>query len=176
MYIDDGSDSDDLGIVADHTDLTSVDHITVDTPDGVHDIGPETVDTDGDGHPDTAIVHDADGDTVLYSDADADGRADIATELMPDGHVVIAEHDGPEHWTVVERGQLDSQGDFHADNIAGGDFTPPVDPAGDQAWSDPSSDQSGWAAPFSRTPFSAAGSAKGVVRIDSTTGQWISQN
>src|SRR5437899_2313329 len=49
--------------------------ITVDTADGAHDIGPATVDTDNDGRLDTAVVHAANGDTVLYTDSQGDGQA-----------------------------------------------------------------------------------------------------
>lgn len=157
--------------------------ITVDTADGPRDIGPATVDTDDDGHPDTAVVHDANGDTVLYTDSHGDGQADVATEITADGHVVIADHTGDHQWTEVERGHLDSAGQYQQDATASGEFTPTVgadaqpvnDTADDQHWTDAQSgrsgDESGWAGAFNN-----AGSAQGVVRIDATTGQWISQN
>jgi hypothetical protein len=166
-----------------HEDVAAhADAITVDTAHGQHAVGPATVDTNNDGRPDTAVVHDAQGDTVLYTDSHGTGQADIATELTPDGQVVIADHTGPHQWTEVQHGHLDGSGQFHQDGTAGGEFTPPVpataaaDTAADQHWSDTDGDESGWAAPFNRTSFSETGSARGVVRIDATTGQWISQN
>ena len=171
-----------IDVGADHATVTDAAHtggtdtITVDTANGQHGIGPATVDTNDDGHPDTAVVHDAKGDTVLYTDSKGDGQADVATELTPDGQVVIAEHTGAGQWTVVEHGHLTADGQLKADDTAGGEFAPPLDAAADQAWSDTDGDESGWAAPFSRTAFSETGSAQGVVRIDATTGQWISRN
>ncbi|HEY3608376.1 MAG TPA: hypothetical protein VGL06_12790 [Pseudonocardiaceae bacterium] len=151
-------------------DGVSTDHdITVDTPTGAHDIGPATIDTNDDGHPDTAIVHDANGDTVLYTDSHGDGRADVATEFTPDGQVVIADDAGTGEWTEVEHGHLTPDGAYQRDGGAAAEFTPPVG-ADDKHWA-ANSDDSGWAAAFSD-----AGSAQGVVRIDATTGQWISRN
>jgi hypothetical protein len=166
--------------------------ITVDTAAGPRNIGPATVDTDDNGSPDTAVVHDANGDTVLYTDSHGDGQADVATEITADGHVVIADHTGDHQWTEVQQGHLDAAGQYQQDTTASGEFTPSVgddaqqvqqvqqpqvtDTADDQHWAgDPkavrSGDESGWAGAFSD-----AGSAQGVVRIDATTGQWISQN
>jgi hypothetical protein len=186
VYIDDGSgheytEQEDLSYPADDGHLVysdpDTDTMIVDTADGhQHDIGPATIDTDDDGHPDTAVVHDANGDTVLYTDSTGDGHADVATELTPDGQVVIAEPTATGRWTVVEHGQLTAAGQLQAADTAGGEFAPPLDASADQAWSDTDGDESGWAAPFSRTAFSETGSAQGVVRIDTTTGQWISRN
>jgi hypothetical protein len=165
--------------------------ISVDTAHGQVGAGPATVDTDDDGRPDTAVVHDANGDTVLYTDGDGDGRADIATEISPDGQVVIADHTGDHEWAEVQRGHLTADGQFAQDATTSGPFTPPVNadaPAGDSAGDsagDTAADEqwaagddgteSGWASAF-HGGFSATGSAQGVVRIDATTGQWISRN
>lgn len=158
--------------------------ISVDTASGQVGIGPATVDTNDDGRPDTAVVHDSNGDTVLYTDGDGDGRADIATEISPDGQVVIADHTGDHEWTEVEHGHLTTDGKFAEDGTANGPFTPPVpadtpqagDGAADEHWAGPQDgSESGWATAF-HGGFSATGSAQGVVRIDATTGQWISRN
>jgi hypothetical protein len=123
-------------------------------------------------------VHDSHGDTVLYTDGNHDGRADIATEITPDGQVVIADHTGDHEWTEVEHGHLTAGGRYQQDGTANSPFTPPVDEqqdsqvmgqlADDKHWA---GTESGWAGAFSET-----GSAQGVVRIDANTGQWISQN
>lgn len=150
--------------------------VTVDTADGRVSAGTATVDTNDDGRPDTAVVHDAQGDTVLYTDGDGDGQADVATVITPDGQVEIADHTGDREWTEVEHGHLTADGSYQQDGTSDTPFTPPVDPrsaqvgelADDKHWA---GTESGWAGAFSET-----GSAEGVVRIDAHTGQWISQN
>lgn len=174
MYIDDGSAGEpvDLGLDVELDAGMTVDHdLVIDTDGGPVDIGPATVDTDGDGHADTAIVHDVNGDTIAYTDADGDGHADIATEFTPDGQVLIAEH--TDHgWVETRHGELDEDGAYRTTDTDV-PFTPPVPAIDDQTTADAADDAywSGWAGAFSET-----GSAQGVVRIDSTTGQWISQN
>jgi hypothetical protein len=140
--------------------------MVVDTDHGPVTIGPATVDTDGDGHADTTVVHDVNGDTVLYTDAAHDGHADIATEFTPDGQVIVADH--TDHgWVEARHTTLEG-----ASEPTDGTFTPPV-PATDDTVTAAADDAywSGWAGAFSD-----AGSAQGVVRIDATTGQWISSN
>lgn len=146
-------------------------HVVVDAPDGPVIVGDATIDTDADGRLDTAVVHDTQGDTVLYTDADGDHAADVATELSPDGEVVIADHidDG---WIQTQHGHLTADGQYRVDDSGEHPFTPPVgenappvrDTADDGHWR-------GWAGALTDV-----GSAPGVVRIDATTGQWISQN
>jgi hypothetical protein len=160
------------GGLLDSAAMTDHDGITVDTADGGHDIGPATIDTNDDGRPDTAVVHAANGDTVLYTDSQGDGQADVATEFTPDGQVVIADDTGHGQWTEVEHGHLTADGSYQRDSGATAEFTPPVDDTpDDKHWAGTGSDDSGWAAAFSDS-----GSAQGVVRIDATTGQWISRN
>lgn len=180
MYIDDGGAGEpvELGMDVDGHDEQpiSYDHdadhdIVVDTEDGPVDVGPATVDTDGDGHPDTVIVHDVNGDTTAYTDADGDGHADIATEFTPDGEVIVAEH--TDHgWLQTQRGELTADGGYTS-LPTDEPFTPPVPAVDDQSTAAAADDAywGGWAGAFSET-----GSAQGVVRIDSTTGQWISRN
>lgn len=185
MYIDDDGSAGDAGELnidvdghqeagLDYTGLADQDMV-LDTDHGSFDIGPATVDTSGDGHADTVMAHDVYGDTVLYTDSTGDGHADIATELTPDGDVIIADH--TDHgWLTTQHGDLDVHGEYHA-GTGGEPFTPPVpegdDPITEQAATDAADDAywSGWAGAFTET-----GSAPGVVRIDSTTGQWISRN
>ncbi len=148
--------------------------VTVDTANGPVDVGPATVDTNHDGRPDTVVVHGSHGDTVLYTDSDGDGKADVATVLTPDGQVVIADHTGDHQWTEVRHGHIGSDGQYTPDGTGDTPFTPPTGTdAARQAVADVAEDRhwSGWAGAFSET-----GSAQGVVRIDSATGQWISRN
>ncbi|HKN95952.1 MAG TPA: hypothetical protein VJX10_02450 [Pseudonocardiaceae bacterium] len=195
MYIDDGSadesaelnldvdgdaehdgldfESDAIGLVdsVDEHFFGGAPHVVVDTADGPVVVGEATIDTNDDGRMDTAVVHDAQGDTVLYTDADGNDIADVATELSPDGEVVIADHtdDG---WMQAQHGHLTADGQYQIDDRGQHPFTPPVgddtpsvrDTADDRHWR-------GWAGALTE-----AGSAPGVVRIDATTGQWISQN
>lgn len=164
--------------------------ITVDTPNGEVNLGPATVDSNNDGTPDTVVVHDAAGDTILYTDANHDGSADVATEITADGHVTTAEHTGDHQWADVQTGHLDGQGDYHSDGTATGEFDPQVGtaasaaPAGQPGGSGltgggaPATDPAGddqWTRLVDGLHRDSAASGS-VVRIDSGTGQWISQN
>jgi hypothetical protein len=180
--------------------------ISVDTAHGAVSVGAATVDSNNDGTPDTVVVHDAAGDTVLYTDTNGDGQADVATEITPDGHVITADHTGSGQWTETETGHLDSQGDYHKDGDASGSFDPQVGGAGGASGVDQAADEhwtslggqldhpaSGSADSATAGPagsvggaagaveggwhgFSSTGAASGVVRIDASTGQWISPN
>jgi hypothetical protein len=123
--------------------------IVVTTEDGSKDVGPATEDTDGDGRADTAVVRDADGDTWLFTDADGDGDADLATEITSEGDVTMSERDG-EGWAEVETGHIGSDGKYVPDTRSGA--------------------LDGWGEDEGPV------TVEGVVRIDSTTGQWISPN
>ena len=126
--------------------------IIVDTENGDQNVGAATEDTDGDGRADTAVVKDEQGDTWLFTDVDGDGKADLATEITTSGEVTMTKHTAEDQWTEVERGHIDKDGRYIPDSKSGvlGD--------GD-TWGE--------------EPF---GAVSGVVRIDSTTGQWISPN
>lgn len=84
----------------------------VQTPLGTHDLGPADFDTDGDGVHDTVVVTDPAGSSVLYTDVDGDGAADVSTEITSDGRVTVSEHVGDGQWTVVERGQIVPDGSY----------------------------------------------------------------
>ena len=146
--------------------------ITVDTPAGAHAVGPATVDTDHDGKPDTAVVTDANGDSIMYTDTTGDGQADVATEITTDGHVVIAEHTGPGAWTETQTGHLDGNGQYHQDGGAGGAFDPRVDATPTQSNVVDAASDEHWSAEETASAFTG----QGVVRIDAVTGQWISPN
>jgi hypothetical protein len=140
----DGHDDSDTG----GRDDGSGGHIHADMPDGEVDAGAATIDTDHDGHNDTAIVETKSGGTIAFTDKDGDGEADIAVQTDADGTTTTFEHSGPGQWTEVNSGLLDS-----------GSGEQLGDPADDAAWG-------------------AAGTQtlEGVARIDSGTGQWISPN
>ncbi|HJP79666.1 MAG TPA: hypothetical protein VJ914_35675 [Pseudonocardiaceae bacterium] len=152
--------------------------IMVDTPTGEHSAGPATVDTNHDGKPDTAVVTDANGDTIMYTDSTGDGQADVATEITPDGHVVIADHTGPGTWTETQTGHLDGNGQYQQDGGAGGAFDPQVSGAPAQSnLMDAASDEHwGGAQGDAVSDTASAFTGQGVVRIDAVTGQWISPN
>lgn len=146
----------------------------LDTGHGETPVGPATVDTDDDGRDDTALVHDVQGDTVLYTDSDGDGHADVATELRPDGEVVIADRAADDVWTTVQRGHIDLTGGYQPDDTTPTPFVPPVDEDGPRPGAVDTADDAHWAG-WSGT-FSETGAATGVVRTDTATGQWISNN
>jgi hypothetical protein len=123
--------------------------IVVDTDEGDRNVGKATEDTDGDGKVDTAVVRDDDGDTWLFTDKNGDGRADVATEITRSGEVTMSEHRGDD-WVEVEHGHIEADGRYVTDSKSG-----ILDESDD------------W---FEEERFD------GVVRIDSTTGQWISPN
>lgn len=114
--------------------------ITVDTEDGAVDAGRATVDSDHDGTADTAVTTDTQGNTVLLTDADGDGKADVETVVAPSGETHTYEHTGPGQWTETTGG----------DGVAADS---------DKLWGGPQYD-----------------TVEGVAKIDSVTGQWISQN
>ncbi|KAA2251454.1 hypothetical protein F0L68_37225 [Solihabitans fulvus] len=131
--------------------------IVVDTKDGDKNVGPATEDTDGDGVPDTAVVKDADGNTWLYTDTNHTGHADQEVEITKTGEVHVLQHTGEHQWTEVEHGKIDSTGHYTPDTKSG------LREDSDSVWG--------------AVDFDGKGSAAdGVVRIDSTTGQWISSN
>jgi hypothetical protein len=173
--------------------------ISVDTEDGTRDLGPATVDTNADGTPDTAVVHDANGDLIMYTDTDGDGHADVAVEISPTGEVVIAQHTGDHEWTEVEKGHLDANGGYVKDAGASGGFDPQLgvqsgatahwvddrtsDAAADAYWSaaspqpEPADTPDAAAVNGVDEAFGAAFTrGQGVVRIDAATGQWMSPN
>lgn len=84
----------------------------VETPQGTRDLGPAGYDTDGDGVHDTVVVTGPTGSSVLYTDVDGDGVADVATQITSDGLVTVSEHAGDGQWTVVERGQIVPDGSY----------------------------------------------------------------
>ncbi|HEX7661945.1 MAG TPA: hypothetical protein VF444_20965 [Pseudonocardiaceae bacterium] len=100
--------------------------IVVDTGSGRQSVGEATVASAG-GAPDTAVVTDGQGDTVLYTDVNRDGVADQAVEISVDGHVVVADDAGDGHWTAVQEGHLDESGQITIDEASGGTWLPPAD-------------------------------------------------
>lgn len=65
--------------------------LVVAAPDGLaHVLGPATVDSDADGHADTAVVAGPDA-LVLGTDVDADARVDVLTQVHGDGTATTLE-------------------------------------------------------------------------------------
>jgi hypothetical protein len=184
QWVDDGSGQPTAG---DGTDAagpagSAGEQIVVETAAGRQNVGDATV-ASGGGAPDTAVVTDGQGDTVLYTDTNHDGVADQAVEISADGHVVVADDSGDGHWVDVQQGHLDGSGQIVIDGKDGGGWTPPADvtpesgtgggqpPAGGATHVAETSDAA-WGA----SRHGAGDSSAGVVRIDSMTGQWISPN
>jgi len=142
-----GSDGADTS--TSHTQDSSGGHIHADLPQGEVDAGPATIDTDHDGHNDTAVVQTKSGGTIAFTDTNGDGEADVAVEVDADGTTTTYEHTGHGQWTET------SGAANHA-----------IDPSAASA--DAGSD-SAWGGEGSQL-------LSGVAKIDSGTGQWISPN
>lgn len=80
--------------------------IVIDTPDGPAVAGTASYDTDGDGVNDTAVAGTVDGGTLIATDVDGDGSADLLTAVDAEGDFTSYEHTGDAEWTVVESGNL----------------------------------------------------------------------
>jgi hypothetical protein len=127
------------------------DTMTVDTPEGEVEVGAPTHDTDDDGKADSVVVHDSDGDTVIFTDADEDGDADYATEITDDGQVTVSEHAGDGEWTVIERGHLDEHGEYQRDSLTSD--------------ADALTEEGTWSTPGQTDA--------AEVRVDPRTGNWV---
>ncbi|WP_033291374.1 DUF6802 family protein [Amycolatopsis jejuensis] len=97
-------------------DSSTTGHIHADLPGGEVDAGVATIDTDHDGHNDTAVVETKSGGTIAFTDTDKDGDADVAVQIGADGSTTTYEHTGSGEWT-------ETGGANHA-----------IDPASDAAW------------------------------------------
>jgi len=92
--------------------------LTVPGNDGsTQELGAATVDLDRDGTADTAVVRDADGAVIGYTDRDGDGIADQMTRIGTAGDVVISVSDGRGGWEVAATGQLDDAGVLVEDQV-----------------------------------------------------------
>jgi hypothetical protein len=89
--------------------------ITVDINGQTYDVGNATLDADGNGSPDTAVVQGDDGTTVLVTDVDGDGTGDQIIQVNPDGSAVVQQTDGNGGWDTVATGHVDSDGNLVLD-------------------------------------------------------------
>jgi hypothetical protein len=78
----------DGSLVVDPEPDEASDRVVVPVDGGTFDAGPATIDTDGDGVPDTVAVEGPQGSTLYYQDTDGDGVADRAWTSDADGRVV----------------------------------------------------------------------------------------
>ncbi|ONI72881.1 hypothetical protein ALI144C_43615 [Actinosynnema sp. ALI-1.44] len=115
-----GDDHQSTGSTAGQSSSASGD-IKVDVPGESQDksAGPATVDMNQDGKNDTAVVKTDDGDTIGFTDRDGDGEADQMTVIESDGSVTISQHTGEDEWTEVEKGHVDSSGNYVPDSKKG---------------------------------------------------------
>lgn len=120
--------------------------MTAEMPEGQVEVGPATIDTDHDGVPDTAVAQDEQGNTYHFTDTDGDGDADVLVVTGADGSTQTLEHEGGGSWQPAEPGAQSDLADADAADLA------------PEGWGDDSE------------------SVEGVAKIDSLTGQWISQN
>lgn len=125
--------------------------MTAEMPEGEVEVGQATVDTDHDGVNDTAVVEDGKGNTYHFTDVDGDGDADVAVVVGPDGSATTLEHQGGGGWVETDVSEAGAA---------------PAEPAvSDEGWG-----EAAWGGER------GAQSVEGVARIDSKTGQWMSQN
>jgi hypothetical protein len=106
----DDSDHQDSGSTSGHDEMS----VTVDGEQyEVH----EDYDVNHDGHNDTAVVQTDDGGAVAFTDADGDGKADVAVEVDDHGNVVGAARydESSGQWVAV---------DPHSGQATGGDTNP----------------------------------------------------
>jgi uncharacterized protein DUF6802 len=93
----DDSDHQDSGSTSSHDEMS----VTVDGEQyEVH----EDYDVNHDGHNDTAVVQTDDGGAVAFTDADGDGKADVAVEVDDHGNVVGAARydESSGEWVAVD--------------------------------------------------------------------------
>jgi hypothetical protein len=84
--------------------------MTVDVGGTSYDVGAPTLDADGNGTPDTAVVQGEDGTTVLVTDVDGDGTGDQMVQINPDGSAQIQQTDGNGGWQTVATGHVAADG------------------------------------------------------------------
>lgn len=137
------------------TQTGSAGPMTADLPDGETEVGPATVDTNDDGINDTAVVEDETGNTAAFTDVDGDGAADVAVIIDQNGDSTTYEHTGDGEWTET----ASSSNAVGNTGVAAG--------AADSAWGGGGHEAGG---------VDQVDRVEGVARIDSATGQWISQN
>ncbi len=109
------TDTDGDGVADSLTQFDPDGHITsqavFDAPTGNWDAttagtGAPTIDSDGDGVPDTAVTHAADGSTVLATDTNGDGVPDVVTEISTSGDFTTHEHASDGAWAEDNHGSL----------------------------------------------------------------------
>jgi len=97
------------------TDSGTGEDITVDVNGQTYDVGNATIDSDGNGSADTAVVQGDDGTTVLVTDVDGDGTGDQIIQVNPDGSAVVQQTDGDGGWETVATGHVDANGELVLD-------------------------------------------------------------
>lgn len=102
------------------TDTSASSISVVDDEGRTVEVGEATVDMNGDGTKDTAVVHGDDGSTTGYTDRDGDGEADQITHITADSQVTISVPDGSGGWEVEATGHIDEDGQFVPDESGSG--------------------------------------------------------
>ena len=104
----------------DHGASGSGEDINITIQGQTYDVGHATIDSDGNGTPDTAVVQGQDGSTMLVTDANGDGTGDQVIEINADGTATVAVSDGHGGWETVATGHVDSDGNLVIDQQTGG--------------------------------------------------------
>lgn len=117
----DSGDSGDSGDTdTGDTDTSASSISVVDDQGRTVEVGEPTVDMNGDGTNDTAVVHGDDGSTTGYTDRNGDGEADQITHITADSQVTISVSDGSGGWEVESTGHIDEDGQFVPDESGSG--------------------------------------------------------
>ena len=93
-----------------------------------HEVGEPTLDIDGDGRADSAIVRHTDGSVTLYSDLNGDGHTEQVTQVDPSGSVLVAVTDEHGEWQLAATGHVDSDGRLVQDSAGTGAVDDTSDP------------------------------------------------
>ncbi|SDN24413.1 hypothetical protein SAMN04489726_5690 [Allokutzneria albata] len=127
-------------------------------PDGDHRVEGQLVDTNNDGKGDTVTVTDAQGNSVIYADTDADGDAELSTTITKDGQVIVKENTKGGDWVVVDQEKLGAVGDGEVQTATTAE--------------EAESSDSGWGLNEEAEPVERPSENK-TIKVDPKSGQWI---
>lgn len=146
---------------------TSSDGMTADLPSGEVAVGQPTIDTNNDGVADTAVVEDNEGNTLMFTDMDGDGEADVVVVVTPSGDSTTLEYTGDGEWVQIDSSTVDDS--YGTGGAAGSTASNGSDEWGGSAGSGASWGAAGWGAADGQ-------GVSGVAHIDPATGQWTGPN
>lgn len=93
------------------------DSMIIENDGEVTELGEPTLDSDGDGTPDTVMTEFDDGSVITFTDTDGDGDADQIIAIGSDGSIEVAAPDGRGGWEPVARGQVNADGEVEIEEL-----------------------------------------------------------